>query len=67
MKRVTVALRRMVAAVAGAVGLEGTFLLVGTGLLAAGSAHLSPAGPLFVVGGMCVLIALALVVPDRRR
>lgn len=67
MKRAAVALRHLLATVANAIGLEGAFLLVGTALLAAGASYLHPAGPLLVVGAMCVLAGLALAVPTRSR
>lgn len=65
MKRAAVALRRLVLSLARVVGIEGAFLLVGTALLAAFASYLHPAGPLFVVGAMCVLAGLALAVPTR--
>jgi hypothetical protein len=49
-----------------AIGLEGAFLAVGTALIAIASGYLSPAGPFFVVGTMCVLVGIVLTVPPRR-
>ena len=66
MKRAAFALRSLSTAVVSGVGLEGAFLLAGTVLLAVASSYLSPAGPLVVVGGMCVLAGLALAIPARR-
>lgn len=66
MKRAAIALAGLLTRIAGAVGLEGTFLIIGTALLAAGSSYLSPAGPLLVVGGICVLTAIALARPAGR-
>jgi hypothetical protein len=66
MKRAARALRGLALGLAGAVGLEGAFLLIGTTLLSVAAAHLSPIGPLVVVGSMCILAGLALAVPTRR-
>lgn len=66
MKQAALALQAIVARLFASVGLEGAFLLAGTALLAIGSGYLSPAGPLFVIGAMCVLAGLALAVPQRK-
>lgn len=62
MKRATVALRRLLV---DGLGLEGGFLLIGTVLLATFAAFIHPAGPLLVVGAVCLLLGLALAVPRR--
>lgn len=66
MKRAALALRELLARIASAVGIEGTFLAIGTALLAVASTTLSPVGPLVVVGSMCILAGLALALPQRR-
>ena len=66
MKRAAVALRSTIARLVAAVGLEGAFLLAGTVLLAVGTSYIHPAGPLVVVGSMCILAGIALAVPTRR-
>lgn len=66
MKQAAAALQLHLRRFAASVGLEGTFLLVGTVLLAAGAAYLSPAGPWLVVGGVSLILGLALAVPVRR-
>lgn len=65
MKRGAVALGALTGRIAGAIGIEGAFLSLGTGLIALGSSYLSPAGPLFVIGGMFALTGLALAIPGR--
>ena len=65
MKRAAVALSNFAGRFARSVGLEGTFLTAGTGLMAVGAQSLHPAGAWFVVGAACVLVALALAVPQR--
>ena len=64
MKRAAVALYALLRSVAAAV--EGLFLAVGTGLLAVGASYFHPVGPWFVVGGVCLLLGLALAMPARR-
>ena len=59
------ALSALIARLAAAVGLEGAFLLAGTVLLAAAASYVSPAGPFFVVGFMCILAGIALAIPRR--
>lgn len=66
MKRAALALRGLLLVLATAVGLEGTFLIIGTACLAVGASYIAPAGPWFVVGGMAVLAGLALAIPQRR-
>jgi hypothetical protein len=65
-KRAAGALRQLVGRVAGSIGLEGTFLVTGTVLLAVASTYLSPAGPWAVVGAVSLVLGLALAVPTRR-
>ena len=65
MKRAAVALRRLIARIAAAVGVEGLFLGAGTASLAYGASWLSPAGPPAVVGVMCILAGVALALPER--
>lgn len=61
------AIRALIAAVWRRLDVEGFLLLAGTILLAIGSSYLSPAGPYFVVGAICVVAALGLaVVPERK-
>lgn len=60
------ALRALLRRLALAIGLEGAFLAGGTAALAVGASYLHPAGPWFVVGGVAVLVGLALAVPTRR-
>lgn len=62
----TAALSALVLSIASAVGLEGAFLVAGTALLAVGASFFNPAAPYLVVGGMCVLIGLALARPAGR-
>lgn len=66
MKRAATAISILAARFAAAVGLEGTFLVTGTVLLSIASTYVSPAGPLVVVGAMCILAGLALALPQRR-
>lgn len=49
-----------------AVGVEGAFLTIGTVLIAVGSSYFSAAGPWFVVGAVCVLIAVYAIHEQRR-
>jgi hypothetical protein len=71
MKRAAAGLRRCVTLTASLVGLEGALLLAGTCALAVASTYVSPAGPWFVVGVICILAALGLAFPrggaDRGR
>jgi len=67
MKRAAVALRSLLARAADSVGLEGFFIVVGTGVLAYGSSFIVPFGPYLVVGVMCILAGIALAIPERRR
>lgn len=62
---VVYALRSLLARVFAAMGLEGAFLIVGTTLMAIGASFLSPAGPFFVVGAVCILAGLAIALPQR--
>jgi hypothetical protein len=66
MKAATRALRNLLGRLAKSVGMEGTFLLIGTALLAVGSAYLNPAGPWVVVGSVSLILGLATAVPVRR-
>lgn len=66
MKRAAVALYALLRSIASGVGLEGLFLAVGTGLLAVGASYIHPVGPWLVVGGVCLLLGLALAMPARR-
>lgn len=65
MKRAALALRSGLVWLAGQVGLEGTFLLVGTASLAVWANYFGPAWPWAVVGVMSLLTAFALIVPKR--
>jgi len=65
-KRATVALRDLLVWLGKSVDMEGAFLLAGTALLAIGSTYLNPAGPWIVVGGVALILGLALAVPTRR-
>jgi hypothetical protein len=65
MKRAAQAVNALVVRIASAIGLEGAFFVIGTALLAAGSSFIHPAGPLFVIGAACVLVSVALTVPER--
>lgn len=56
----------VLATLAGAVGAEGAFFLVGTCCLAVASSYISAAGPWFVVGAMSLLAGVALALPVRR-
>ncbi len=60
-------LRLLIRRLAASVGLEGLFLVAGTALLAAGSSYIHPAGPLLVTGAVCLLVGLALAVPQPSR
>jgi hypothetical protein len=64
-KRAAVTLRAWLAGALAGVGLEGAFLLVGTGCLAVWAGYFGPAWPWAVVGVMSVLTAFALIVPRR--
>lgn len=65
MKRAAVALRSILLALARGLGLEGSFLAVGTILAAVGASYISPAGPWLVIGTVCIVAGLALAVPRR--
>lgn len=65
MKRAAIAVNRLIARVAAAVGLEGAFFLTGTVLLAVAASYIHPAGALIVTGAACVLVSVALVMPDK--
>lgn len=52
--------------IARALGLEGAFLLAGTLLLAAAASFVHPAGPLLVMGAVCLLLGIALALPVRK-
>lgn len=67
MKKGALAVRLHIARLAAGVGLEGGFLLIGAILLAVGSSFISPAGPWLVLGGLCVLVGIALAVPARSK
>lgn len=49
-----------------AVGLEDVLLLVGTACLAYAASFVHPAGPVVVVGVMCLLAGIVLALPARR-
>lgn len=66
-KRTALAVRSLLGAVAGAVGLEGAFLAAGTVMLAVAAGYVTPAGPFVVVGSMCILAGIALALPARRQ
>jgi hypothetical protein len=66
-KRAAVAVRSLVSAIAAGIGLEGAFLVAGTGLLAYGSSFVWPFGPYLVVGIMCIIAGISLAIPERRR
>ncbi|HKI95471.1 MAG TPA: hypothetical protein VJ992_09290 [Gemmatimonadales bacterium] len=66
MRRAAVAVGRLASGLASAVGLEGAFLAAGAVLLAVGSYFVNPAGPFFVIGIICLLVAYALTVPQSR-
>lgn len=66
MKRAAAALRTMLAAVVGGVGLEGAFLATGAGCLAVWASYYGPGWPWFVVGAMSVLAGIALALPVRK-
>lgn len=61
MKQAAAALRGLFGRTSAAVGLEGAFLVVGTVCLAIGASFFSPAGPWLVVGGVGLLVSIALV------
>lgn len=65
MKRAAIAVNRLLNRIAAAIGLEGAFFLTGTGLLSLGASYIHPAGPLLVSGVACVLVSVALVIPDK--
>lgn len=65
MKRAAAALAALASQIASGVGLEGTFLIIGTTLLAIGSSLIHPAGPWIVVGAVCLLVTFALAQPRR--
>lgn len=65
MKRAAIAVNRLLGRTAAAIGLEGAFFLTGTAFLAAFSSFIHPAGPLGVIGVACVLVSIALVIPDK--
>ena len=67
MKRAAAALRSMLVRFATNTGLEGAFLIAGTALLANASQAISPWGPWFVVGAMCLATGIALALPTRTR
>lgn len=67
MKATAMAVFGLLTGIAGAIGLEGAFLLVGTVALAIFAAAINPAGPWLVVGIMCILAGIALALPERRR
>lgn len=60
-------IRTLAARITGSVGLEGGFLLLGTGLLAYGSSFIQPFFPWIVTGFMCILAGIALAIPERRK
>lgn len=67
MKPAVALLRSSMLTLVAAVGLEGWFLVVGTLMVAVGASFISPAGPWLVVGGVALLLGLALAVPVRRQ
>lgn len=66
MKTTAVALRDLGLRVALNVGLEGTFLILGTICLAIGSSYLWAFGPWLVIGFVSIIAGLALAVPRRQ-
>lgn len=66
MKRAAAAIRVLASRLADTVGVEGAFLLAGTGALAVASSYISAAGPWFVVGAISLLAGVALALPNRK-
>lgn len=61
--RVASALRALLGAAWGVVGLEGAFLILAAVLGAVGASYIHPAGPWFVLAGIALLIGYTLVRP----
>lgn len=59
-------MKRTLAALASAVGVEGLFLTVAAVLLSVFASYIHPAGPWLVTGVMALLIGIALAVPGKR-
>lgn len=66
MRRAVAALRYQLARLSTGVGLEGAFVLIGTGLLAAFAQSLHPLGAVLIVGIVSLALGLALAVTPRR-
>ena len=66
MKRAAVALRSLASGIVSGVGLEGTFLGLGTACLAVFASFLSPAGPWLVLGVVGLATGIALAIPRTR-
>jgi hypothetical protein len=66
MRRAALAIRRSAGSLAAAVGIEGTFLIIGTACLAVASSYISAAGPWLTVGAVSMLAGVALAVPTRK-
>lgn len=66
MKRAAIALRSLATGVMSGVGLEGTFLGLGTVCLAVFASFFSPAGPWLVVGTVALVTGIALARPARK-
>lgn len=67
MKRAAASLHDFTTWLSATVGLEGAFVLLGTGLLSAGAERLVSGGALLVAGSVALLIGIALVVPRKER
>lgn len=63
MRRAAAAIGGLVRSTASAVGLEGSFLALGTVITSVGASFVSPAGPWFVVGIVCLIAGIALALP----
>lgn len=63
MKRATIALRSLLARIAGGIGAEGAFLILATITGAIGASYIGPAGPWIVVAAVSLLVSIALALP----
>lgn len=67
MRRAVRAIGALVGRIMADVWPEGVLFGVATGLFAVGASFISPAGPWFVAGAMCLALGVALTLPPRAR
>ena len=65
MKTIAVSLFGLLSRIGASVGLEGTFLLIGTTCLSVFAWSITPYGPWLVIGAMSILAGIALAIPGR--